>query len=68
VPWLALSPAARKISESSIILVGQISGQWVKPKKTSIGAPSNWRLLTLLPSMAVNSNGPPTELVRGFIL
>ena len=56
-----LPAIARKISDISNSLVGQMSGQCVKPKKTRWGAPFRSRSVTILPDAAsVSLNGPPT--------
>src|SRR5579863_3703287 len=46
-------------SEMSNRVVGQMSGQWVKPKNTSEGWPLRSCSVTVRPSWSVSRNGPP---------
>src|SRR4051795_759959 len=56
---LASGPSLLRISEMSNSVVGQTSGQCVKPKKTSDGRPLRSRSLIGLPFWSVRLNGPP---------
>src|SRR5215469_3138893 len=55
----ASAPSARMTSEMSNRVVGQMSGQWVKPKNTSEGWPFRACSVTVRPFWSVRLNGPP---------
>src|SRR6478736_4123620 len=52
-------PIAFSTSEISNSEVGQTSGQWVKPKKISVGLPFRFCSVTACPAWSVSWNGPP---------
>src|SRR4051794_27223169 len=52
-------PIARSTSDISNSEVGQTSGQWVKPKKISVGLPLRLPSVTTWPAWLVSWNGPP---------
>src|SRR5712671_6961455 len=52
-------PIARSTSEISNSEVGQMSGQWVKPKKISVGRPCRFFSVTVWPAWSVSRKGPP---------
>src|SRR5712671_7078398 len=52
-------PIARSTSEISNSEVGHTSGQWVKPKKISVGRPCIFFSVTVWPAWSVSWNGPP---------
>ena len=54
-----------KISEISNIVVGQMSGQWVKPKNTRNGWPLKSSSVTVRPFWSVRLNGPPIAATCG---
>src|SRR5688572_3075707 len=55
---LPLSSWRRLTSLASV--VGQTSGQWVKPKKIAYGLPASLALGNGWPLASVSVNGPPT--------
>ena len=54
-------PSVRRSWARRASVVGQTSGQWVKPKKMANGRPANAALLKGLPSSPTRVNGPPIE-------
>ena len=52
----ASEPSASSHSEISDSVVGQTSGQWVKPKKTRLGRPASLSGPTVLPSWSTRVN------------
>src|SRR5262249_40845280 len=59
----APGPSARKISETSNRVVGQTSGQWVKPKNTRNGRPFKSWSVTIAPFGSVSWTGPPMAAI-----
>src|ERR1700674_1895783 len=56
----ASGPSFCRTCETSNRVVGQISGQWVKPKNTRNGRPFMSLSVTVLPAWSSRRNGPPT--------
>src|SRR3954468_8288272 len=56
----ASGPSVRKISDTSNSVVGQTSGQWVKPKNTRNGWPLKSCSVIGLLFWSTSLNGPPT--------
>src|ERR1700674_2423870 len=56
----ASGPRRRSTSDISNSAVGQMSGQWVKPKNTRNGLPRKSASVTRRPSWSRRRNGPPT--------
>src|SRR5215475_4947807 len=59
----ASGPSARKISDTSNKVVGQTSGQCVKPKNTRKGCPFKSWSVTTCPSWLVSLKGPPMAAI-----
>src|SRR5262249_51357704 len=59
----ATGPSARKISETSNRVVGQTSGQWVKPKNTRNGRPFKSSAVTTCPFRSVSVKGQPMAAI-----
>src|SRR5690606_40261361 len=55
----ASGPSAFSASDISHSVVGQTSGQWVKPKKTANGSPFRSESESFVPDCVVSVNGPP---------
>src|SRR5579863_6584685 len=55
----ASGPSAFIICDMSNKVVGQMSGQWVKPKNTRNGRPFIWASVKGLPFWSSRLNGPP---------
>src|ERR1700680_3758030 len=56
----ASGPRRRSTSDISNSAVGQMSGQWVKPKNTRNGLPRKSASVLWRPSWSSRRNGPPT--------
>src|SRR5579862_2611358 len=56
----ASGPSLRSTCDRSNRVVGQMSGQWVKPKNTRNGRPFMSRSVNGLPLWSSRRNGPPT--------
>src|SRR6202049_3287122 len=62
----ASGPRRRSTSDISNSAVGQMSGQWVKPKNTRNGLPRKSASVRWRPSWSSRRNGPPTAAGGGW--